>query len=135
MLCIFAVFDIKMLNCVKINWGSAGKQTGPDRSRAWTGVTGCVLVLFLVEPAEGEDVFGSIFVLRLDLLIRLNLQKKKKKKKKSDVKQGKSRYISMKPQALTLNQSTLSNQIDWLEVSRNYRWWLSTIRPADQGLW
>lgn len=34
------------------------------------------LVLFLVEPAEGEDVFGSVSVVRL-ILIRLNLQQEK----------------------------------------------------------
>ncbi len=37
------------------------------------------MVLLLVEPAEGEDVFGSIFVLRLALLIRLSLQQEEKK--------------------------------------------------------
>lgn len=38
-----------------------------------------LLVSLLVQPAEGKDMFGSISVLRLVLLLGLNLKKKKKK--------------------------------------------------------
>lgn len=39
------------------------------------------LVSLLVEPAEGENVFGSIFVVRLTLLIRRELLQHRTEKK------------------------------------------------------
>lgn len=58
----------------------SGPEQGPVLNRVpfWSGsrpeqgLVRCYLLL--VEPAEGEDVFGSVSVVQIILLVRLNLQ-------------------------------------------------------------